>query len=381
VGSAVAQVARWSLRLLVIAAAAVGALYLVGQLWVVVLPALLALLLSTVLWPAARLLRRRLPASAAAIITLVGGLLPLAGLGTLMFTLVAAEAEELTDAVVTGLQDLQEWITRSPLDLGDQDPAGLIDRATDALQERAQEIAGWTLSGVGAAGSLMLTLVLTLVLTFFYLKDGPSFLPWLERWLPERSAHHATEVSNRTWNVLGGFIRAQSGVGLADAVGIGVGLAILGVPLALPLAVLTFIGAFIPVVGAVIAGLLAVLVALVSEGVTTALLVAALVLAVQQMESNLLQPMLMGRTLALHPALVILAVTAGGTISGVAGAFLAVPVLAVATALARYAKEQVDADHSSAAGENDAPDTIEEQGEADSSSTARENVAPDPVEA
>jgi putative heme transporter len=149
-----------------------------------------------------------------------------------------------------------------------------------------------------------------------------------------------------------------------------VGLAILGVPLALPLAVPTFIGAFIPVVGAVIAGLLAVLVALVTEGLTTALIVAALVLAVQQMESNLLQPVLMGRTLALHPALVILAVTAGGTISGVAGAFLAVPVLAVVTALARYAKEQVETDHSSTAGDVEAPDD-----------GAPDDEAPDPVAA
>jgi predicted PurR-regulated permease PerM len=188
----------------------------------------------------------------------------------------------------------------------------------------------------------MLTLVLTLVLTFFFLKDGPRFLPWVARWLPERSASHVAELSHRFWGVLGGFIRAQSGVGLADAIGIGVGLAVLGVPLALPLAVLTFVGAFIPIVGAFITGLLAVLVAWVTDGTTTALIVAALVVVVQQLESNLLSPLLMGRTLALHPALVILGVTAGGTIAGVTGAFLAVPVLAVATAAARYAKELVD---------------------------------------
>jgi putative heme transporter len=353
VASAVAEAARWSLRLLLIAIAIVGGLYLVRQLWVVVLPGLLALLLSTVLWPAARVLRRKLPASAAAAAALIGGLIPLVGMGALMATLVSAEADDLTDAVVEGLEDAQDWTTRSPLNLDDSDLGNLIDRGTDELQERAQEVAGWTLSGVSTVGSLLLTLVLTLVLTFFFLKDGPKFLPWMAHWLPQRSSSHAAELARRVWDALGGFIRAQAGVGLADAIGIGLGLTLLGVPLALPLAVLTFVGAFVPIVGALITGLLAVLVAWVTEGTTTALLVAALVLVVQQLESNLLQPVLMGRTLALHPALVILAVTAGGTLSGVAGAFLAVPVLAVATAIARYVKELIDADHPEPEGSQD----------------------------
>ena len=345
VGAAVAQVARWSLRLLVIAAATVGALYLLGELWVVVLPALLALLLSTVLWPMARVLRRALPAAAAAAVALIGGLIPLGLLGAVMYSVVSSQAEEISDAVVQALEDAQNWTSGPPLNLADDDLGDVIDRGTDELQERAQEVAGYTLSGVSAVGSLLLTLILTLVLTFFFIKDGPRFLPWVARWLPARGARHASELATRVWNVLGGFIRAQAGVGFVDAVGIGVGLAVLGVPLALPLAVLTFFGAFIPIVGAVITGLLAVLVALVTEGPTTALIVAALVLLVQQVESNLLQPLLMGRTLALHPALVILAVTAGGTIWGVAGAFLAVPALAAVTAVARYVKEQVGADH------------------------------------
>lgn len=344
VATALTEAARWSLRLIIIAAAAVAVLHLLGLLWVVVLPALLALLLSTVLWPAARVLHRKLPASAAAGAALVGGLVSLLLLGAVMAALVAAEADELSAAVVEGLEDAQDWTTQPPLNLDDKDLGGLIDGATDELQERAQEVAGWTLSGISAAGSMVLTLVLTLVLTFFYLKDGPNFLPWVERWLPRRSASHVAELSRRCWGVLGGFIRAQAGVGLADAVGIGAGLALLGVPLALPLAVLTFVGAFVPIVGAFVTGILAVLVAWVTQGTTAALIVIALVVAVQQLESNLLSPLLMGRTLALHPTLVILAVTAGGTTAGVAGAFLAVPVLAVATAAARYARELVDAD-------------------------------------
>lgn len=226
-------------------AAAAGGLYLLGHLWVVVLPALLALLLSTVLWPAARGLRRVFPDSAAAGVAFVGGLLGPVGLGAVMATLVAAEADELSDAVVEGLEEVQDWTTGPPLNLDDDDLGGLMARGTDELQAQAQEVAGWTLSGVSTVGSLLLTLILTLVLTFFYLKDGPGFLPWVARWLPDHSASHVAELANRTWGALGGFIRAQEGVGLADAIGIGAGLALLGVPLALPLAVLTFVGAFI----------------------------------------------------------------------------------------------------------------------------------------
>jgi predicted PurR-regulated permease PerM len=151
------------------------------------------------------------------------------------------------------------------------------------------------------------------------------------------------ELSRRSWNTLSGFIKAQAVVGLVDAVGIGVGLAVLGVPLALPLAVLVFFGAFIPIVGAFVAGALAVLVALVANGPTTALLVIGLIVVVQQLEGNVLQPILVGRTLQLHAALVILAVTAGSSLAGIAGAFLAVPIFAVGTTAVRYARTQVQA--------------------------------------
>lgn len=340
--AAVALVAQWCLRLLVIVAATVATFYVIGQVWVVVMPVLLALILATVLWPAARLLRRAMPPAAASGLVILVGVTALLALGVWLTRLVAAESENLADAVVDGLEDLQEWTTGPPLSLGDDQIGALLDRATEELQVRAQDIAALTLSGVSTAGSLLVTGVLAVVICFFFLKDGPAFLPWLSRWLAPAPAQHATELSLRTWNALGGFIRAQAGVGLADAVGIGLGLTLLGVPLALPLAVLTFVGAFIPIIGAFVTGALAVLVALVAKGPVVAAVVAGLVLLVQQLESNVLSPLLMGHTLRLHGALVILAVTAGGSLAGVGGAFLAVPALAVATTLVRYAKEQVD---------------------------------------
>jgi AI-2E family transporter len=149
-------------------------------------------------------------------------------------------------------------------------------------------------------------------------------------------------VGRRCWRRLGGFIRSQAIIGAADAALIGVGLALFGVPLALPLAVLTFFGAFIPIVGSLVAGVLSVLIALVVKGPTVALFVLILILVVQQVEGNLLQPIVQGKGLGLHAAVVILAVTAGSSLAGIAGAFLSVPIAAVVAEIVRYLGEQID---------------------------------------
>jgi predicted PurR-regulated permease PerM len=179
------------------------------------------------------------------------------------------------------------------------------------------------------------------VLTFFFVKDGPAFLPWLRREAGPEIGGHLTEVFSRSWKTLGDFIRVQAVVSFVDAFFIGLGLVVLGVPLAPALAVLTFFAGFVPIVGALAAGTLAVLVALVSNGPTTALIVLGIIIVVQQLESNVLQPVLQGRSLNLHAAVVLLAVTAGGTLFGIIGAFLAVPVAAVTAAVLRYISEQI----------------------------------------
>jgi predicted PurR-regulated permease PerM len=343
VSHAFARLATASLRFLLIVLALVVLLYLVSRLWVVLLPTILGLLLATVLWPPTRWLRRRgVPAALAALLTLVLGLLLLVGIVAALAPQVAGQADELADSVVAGLDELQEFVTGPPLDLGEEEIGRTVDNVIGELQANAQSIATRVLTGAAAAGSVVLTGVLALVLCFFFLKDGPRFVPWISGLVGERSAPHVAELSVRWWHTLSGFLKAQGAVGLVDAVAIGIGLALLGVPLALPLAVLVFFGAFIPIVGAFVTGALAALVALVTNGLTSALLVIGLVLLVQQLEGNVLQPILVGRTLALHPAVVILAVTAGGTLYGITGAFLAVPVVAVAAVGIRYAREQLD---------------------------------------
>ena len=180
------------------------------------------------------------------------------------------------------------------------------------------------------------------MLCFFFIEDGPRFLPWLTGVVGERAGRHLDTVLGRAWITLGSFIQGQAAVGLIDAVLIGIGLLVLGVPLALPLAVLTFFGGFVPIIGAFVVGALAVLVALVTKGITTALIVLAIIFAVQQIEGNVLQPILQGKSLGLHPALVLVAVAAGSGLYGIAGAFLSVPVAAVAAVVLRYLGEVID---------------------------------------
>ena len=343
IGAGVSWLATWSLRLLVVAAASVVLGILVGRLWSVVLPVLLALLLASVLWPAtAWLRRRRVPPVLAALAVMLGFLAVLAGVLAGLAPTVTGQAGEIAAQASAGLGRIQSFVTGPPLNLGEAQVQAAVQAVTDRLQASAAALVSGVLTGIAAVGSALVTAALALVLTFFFIKDGPRFLPWLRGVVGERAGPHLDTVLNRSWVTLGSFIRGQALVGLVDAVLIGIGLLVLGIPLALPLAVLTFLGGFVPIIGAVVVGALAVLVALVTKGVTTALIVVVIILAVQQIEGNVLQPILQGRSLQLHPGLVIVAVALGGNLFGVAGAFLSVPVTAVAAVVLRYLNEVID---------------------------------------
>ncbi|WP_308283306.1 AI-2E family transporter [Pseudonocardia nigra] len=336
--------ARWGLRLALVAVGAWLLGFLVGQLWSIILPVLLAIILATVLWPPTAWLRRhRFPPAAAAAAVLLGGIVVLAGLITLITTSVSGSIDEIVQSAQSGIQAIQDWLAGPPLNLARGQLDAALQQATSQLQQSVSTIATSVLAGVGSVASGVVTALLTLVLAFLFVKDGPRFLPWLEGVAGDGAGGHIAEVLRRMWRTIGEFIRVQAVVALVDAVLIGLGLVVLGVPLALPLAVLTFLGGFVPIVGALVAGALSVLVALVSNGFTTALIVLAIILVVQQLEGNVLQPILQGRSLNLHAAVVLLAVTAGGTLYGIAGAFLAVPVVAAAAVVLRYLSERIDA--------------------------------------
>jgi len=345
VRTALSAVAGVSWRLLVVVAAVWLVGYLLGMVWFVVLPVVLAMFVTTLLWPAARFLRaHKWPPALASIVVVVAFLALVFGVGAVIVVPVAAQAEDVTDGVTGGIASVQEWLAGPPLNLGDDQVGAALDEGLARLQESAGDIVGIVLGGISTLGNALITLVLVLTLVFFYLKDGPRFLPWIGRQSGTRAAPHVAELGKRYYASLARFMHTQVIVGLIDAVFIGVGLLLVGVPLVLPLAVLTFVGAFIPIIGAFVAGGVAVLVALVSEGFVAALIVLAIIIVVQQLEGNVFAPILQGRSLQLHAAVVILAVIAGGNLAGITGAFLAVPIAALIAITWRYARERLDQD-------------------------------------
>lgn len=343
IGRGIAWSATWSARWILIAIALVILGEVVGKTWSILMPVALALLVTAVLAPIAGFFERhaKFPPALAAAATLIGGV----GLVTygifLMAPSVASQSTEIADDAVKGIDELQKWVRDSNL-FNKEQIDDFLAAAQDRLQKSAGVIAGGVLTGVSALTSAVINMVVVAFLVFFFLKDGRHFRPWLRKVTGPGVGEHIMEVSGRAWDTLGGFIRTQAMVSGIDAVFIGGGLLLIGVPLAIPLAVLTFFGGFVPIVGAITAGAIAVLVALVSNGLTGALWVLLLIVAVQQLEGNVLSPMLQSKSMNLHPAVVLLSVTLGSSLFGIAGAFLAVPSTAVVAVFFRYLLEQVD---------------------------------------
>ncbi|MFD4351133.1 AI-2E family transporter [Nocardia sp. NPDC058518] len=343
IGGGILWLAKWSLCIVAIAAGAWVLGTVTARLWVVILPVALAIVVTTILWPSTRwLTQHKLRPALAASITLLTFVALLAGVVALIVPSVADQAPELADKATAGVNQVRNWIQGPPLRLRDEQLDSAVEAIVGRLQSSGAQIASGVFTGVSTATSLLITVFLVLVLVFFFLKDGTRFLPWMHRVFGNRSGRHVEAVLERVWATLGGFIRTQAIVSMVDAVLIGAALFILDVPLALVLSVITFIGGFVPMVGAFVAGALAVLVALVGNGLTTALIVLGVVIAVQQLEGNVLQPVLQSRSMELHAVIVLLSVAAGGSLYGITGAFLAVPVVAMVAVVIRYIGEQID---------------------------------------
>ncbi|WP_370639253.1 AI-2E family transporter [Corynebacterium sp. CNCTC7651] len=333
----VKSTAKFTLQILVVAVFLYALGKLIGAFWAGVLPLVLALIICTVLAPISTWMRKRgLPSGLAAFITMLGFVALLAAIFLLIAPDVVSHSRLLYLQALEGIQRLQLWLQGPPLNLDPEDLNEAVNEVAQWMQNQAGAIAGGVFSGIGTAAGLMVTLVVILVLIFFFLKDGHRFLPWLRSATGGRSGLHATELLTRAWNTLSGYIRAQAIVSFIDAMLIGGGIWLLGVPMAFTLSVITFIAGFIPIVGAVVAGALAVLVALVSLGFTKALITLGIVIVVQQLEGNILSPMLQSRAMDLHPVIVLISVTIGGGLFGLVGAFLAVPVAAMIAVAYRY---------------------------------------------
>lgn len=313
--------------ILIIAAACYLAVVVLVRLAPLTLAVFAALLMFALVSPvSARLRRLRVPpslAALAAVLTLITGIaLPLVLIGEQT----ASQFPDLRSRLDQGLNRLRDFALNGPVPISERQ----LDSVVNGLSQAARRAAPDPVGGASTAAQVAASALIALVLLFFLLKDSGDMWRWVLSLLPERHRPRIDQAAREGREALVGYVRGTVLVALIDAVGIGLALLVIGVPLALPLALLTFIAAFIPIIGATVAGAVAVLVAFVSNGVGDALLVLAAVIAVQQIEGNLLQPLIMGRTLRLHPAVVLVVVTAGTLLGGVAGAAVAVPVTAVA---------------------------------------------------
>jgi putative heme transporter len=312
-----------------VAGAAVVVGFVLGRLSLVVVPVVLALFPATLLVPLANRFKRHLPDALAASITLVAGLVVIGLVIGPMVPLVAAELPRLVGTAAEGVAEVARFLDERPFGLDLGGVAGLVDRAREQLGDLG-ELAGPAVDAATAAFEIVVATVLLVVVLFFYLKDGDRIGRGLLTVVPARVRPRLRRIGEQAWETLGAYFRGQLLIALVDAVAIGTGLALLRVPLALPLAVLVFFGGLFPIVGAVTAGALAVLVALAHGGLVLGLAVLALIVVVQQLEGNVLEPLILSKVVKLNPLLVVLAVTAGAITFGVLGAFLAVPAAAVA---------------------------------------------------
>ena len=343
-------------RVLVVAAAVVVVALIVAKLRIVAIPLFVALLVATqLMYLVDWLAERGAPRWAGALGALVVGLAVLAGLGAALVGTVIADFDRLDVNFEGGLAEIGDFLVEE-FDVPPEDVHEAIADLLGALRDNTSTILGGVFSGASLALELVAGTILAVVMLFFMLKDGRTMWEWTVRLAPAPRQADARAIGDRAWTILGAYFRGTATVALIDAVFIGLALWLIGVPLVLPLAVLTFFAAFIPIVGAVAAGIVAVLVALVSEGLTEAILVGLAVLAVQQIEGNVVAPVLVGRRLSMHPMVVILSVVAGGVVWGVAGAAIAVPLVAVVWGVASYLNALEPEEREGGAPERSPPD-------------------------
>ncbi|HEY7731054.1 MAG TPA: AI-2E family transporter [Gaiellaceae bacterium] len=338
VPAALERIAGWAWRLIAVGIAAVVVVAALWYLRVIVLPAIIALTISPALTPIADALRRRGHERPAPAVALLVGLAAIAALIAIVAGSVVAQYDELAAAVQSSVDDIAGWLEGEPLNLSFDDRTDL----ESSLQDYWDEASGYLVSGVRTGLSVLTGTIIAVALLYFILRDGRALWRWvLDRFSPaNRDA--VDRAGRRAWTVLGGFVRGTALIAAIDAVLIGIGLWILGVPVAFSLAVLIFLGSFVPFVGATLSGLVAVLVAFADEGWVKALIALGIILGVQFLEGNFLQPIIQSRTVDLHAAVILLAVAAGGSLYGIVGAYLAVPVTAVVfTAVRSLAGEPV----------------------------------------
>jgi putative heme transporter len=332
-----AAAASW--RFLAIVAAVAAVVYALVVLRVVVLPIIIALLVSTLLMPPVRWMRGRgVPDGLAAAAAMVSAALVIAAIATAVAPSISDQFGELRPQAEQGIRDASDVLADPPFNVSQEELNRTVDKGIERLRQNSGPLARGLQSGAVLLGELITGLIITVLLTFFLLKDGERIWGYLLTLIGSRRRSEAHEIGGRVYAALAGYVRGIALVGLVDAVLIGLALLIIGVPLVIPIMIITFFAAFVPLIGAFVAGLVAVLIALVSGGLVDALLVLGAIILVQQVEGHVLYPLLMSRTVHLHPAVIVVALAIGGILAGIVGVFLAVPVAGIASVVLEYAR-------------------------------------------
>ncbi|MGO2187015.1 MAG: AI-2E family transporter [Microbacterium gubbeenense] len=325
-----------SVQIIAVVVLAAGVIWGLRTLTVVVIPVLLAIVFASAFEPVMKWLRARMPSVLATVIVLLGIVVVIGGVAWTMVRAVISQWSDLYDSAVAGVNQVIEWVNQLPF----AQNQAQIDEWWASIQDFiggssiGSTIGSGAVAGVGAVASFVTGLVLMVVVLFFFLKDGPVIWGFLLRPFRGEWFDRMERIGTKSVNTLGAYVRGTAAVAAVDAIGIGLGLFILDIPLAFPLTLLVFLLAFIPIVGATLAGILAALLALVDggwmdNGLLAAIIVVAIVVVVNQLEGNFLQPVLMGRALKLHSLVILVALVIGTSVASILGAILSVPITAV----------------------------------------------------
>ena len=334
-----AGAASW--RFLAIAGAVSVVVYALVHLRVIVIPIIVAVLASTLLLPIVNWLKQhRVPDGLAAALAMLAAALVLAAVITAVAPSLGSQLGDLRTQAEDGVREATDQLAEPPFNLSERELRERVNEGLQTLRANSGSLARGLGSSAVLLGEVLTGLIVAVLLCFFLLKDGAEMWAWVLRLVRKGSRGDADEVGNRVYIALAGYVRGIAMVGFVDAILIAIALVIIGVPLVVPLAVITFFAAFVPLIGAFVAGLLAVLVALVSGGLVDALLVLGAIILVQQVEGHLLYPLLMSRAVHLHPAVIVVALAAGGILAGIIGVFLAVPVAGVVSVVLHYAQDR-----------------------------------------
>jgi predicted PurR-regulated permease PerM len=322
--------AQWAWRLLVLFGAAAVVFYVVGKLTEVVVPALIALMLSALLTPLVDWLQRRhVPRAIGVVIALVGSLGIIAGIVTFVVLQFIDGLPQLANQFAHSVNQTENWLINGPMHLRHDQIRQAGDTIVKAIQKNQDTITNGAFTTATVLVEILTGALLTLFTTIFYLSGGAHIWSFVTRIVPTPARERVRTAGVLAFRSLVGLVRATAAVAAVDAVGIGSGLAIIGVPLALPLSSIVFITAFIPIIGSFIGGTVAVFIALVTKGFVAALITLGVIIGVMQLESHVLQPLLLGRAVRIHPLAVVLGVASGFVLAGIAGALFATPLVAV----------------------------------------------------